>query len=81
MFGAWAFIAGLPLGPKDLGVVPLRVVIPRPNKRHHALFEVSEAAMEALLLVAEHDGPTLFAGIGVMRALYRHKPKAKPAPR
>jgi hypothetical protein len=31
-----------------------------------------QAAMEALLLVAEHDGPELFARIGVMRALNRH---------
>jgi hypothetical protein len=28
-----------------------------------------QAAMEALLLVAEHDGPTMFARIGVTRAL------------
>jgi hypothetical protein len=28
--------------------------------------------MEALLLVAEHDGPTMFVQIGVMRALNRH---------
>jgi hypothetical protein len=28
--------------------------------------------MEALLLVAEHDGPTMLARIGVMRALNRH---------
>ena len=27
--------------------------------------------MEVLLLVAEHDGPTMFARIGVMRALNR----------
>ena len=31
-----------------------------------------QAAMAALLLVAEHDGPTMFARIGVMRALNRH---------
>jgi hypothetical protein len=31
-----------------------------------------QAAMEALLLVAEGDGPTMFARIGVMRALNRH---------
>jgi hypothetical protein len=31
-----------------------------------------QAAMEALLLVAEHDGPTMFARIGMMRALNRH---------
>jgi hypothetical protein len=30
-----------------------------------------QAAMEALLLVAEHDGPELFARIGAMRALNR----------
>jgi hypothetical protein len=30
------------------------------------------AAMLALLLVAEHDGPTMFARIGLMRALNRH---------
>jgi hypothetical protein len=28
-----------------------------------------QAAMEALILVAEHGGPTMFARIGVMRAL------------
>ena len=28
-----------------------------------------QAAMEALLLVAEHDGPTMFARIGMLRAL------------
>ncbi|MEH2480575.1 hypothetical protein V1282_003932 [Nitrobacteraceae bacterium AZCC 2146] len=31
-----------------------------------------QAAMEALMLVAEHDGPTMFARIGMMRALNRH---------
>lgn len=30
------------------------------------------AAMEALLLVVELGGPTLFARIGIMRALNRH---------
>jgi len=30
-----------------------------------------QAAMQALLLVAEHDGPTMFARIGVMKALNR----------
>jgi hypothetical protein len=28
--------------------------------------------MEALLLVAEHNGPTMFVRIGMMRALNRH---------
>jgi hypothetical protein len=31
-----------------------------------------QAAMEALILVAEHDGPTMFARIGVVKALNRH---------
>jgi hypothetical protein len=31
-----------------------------------------QVAMESLLLVAEHNGPTMFARIGVMRALNRH---------
>jgi hypothetical protein len=30
------------------------------------------AAMQPLLLVAEHNGPTMFARIGIMRALNRH---------
>jgi hypothetical protein len=41
-----------------------------PKAEHDA--EPWQAAMEALLLVAEHDGPTMFASIGVMRALNRH---------
>jgi hypothetical protein len=31
-----------------------------------------QAAMQALLLVAEQDGPPMFARIGIMRALKRH---------
>ncbi|WP_335622072.1 hypothetical protein [Bradyrhizobium icense] len=31
-----------------------------------------QAAMEALILVAENDGPTMLARIGVIRALNRH---------
>jgi hypothetical protein len=37
--------------------------------------------MQALMLVAEHDDPAMFARIGVMRALHCHEPKAAPAPR
>jgi hypothetical protein len=37
--------------------------------------------MQALMLVTEHDGPTMFARIGMMRALHRYKPKAAAAPR
>jgi hypothetical protein len=35
-----------------------------------------QAAMEALLLVVEFGGPTMFARIGVMRALNRHADRA-----
>jgi hypothetical protein len=35
-----------------------------------------QAAMEALILVAEHNGPTMFARIGVMKALNRHVERA-----
>jgi hypothetical protein len=31
-----------------------------------------QAAMEALILVATHGGPTILARIGIMRALNRH---------
>jgi hypothetical protein len=31
-----------------------------------------QTAMQALLLVAEQDGPTMFARIGIMRALNRN---------
>jgi hypothetical protein len=41
-----------------------------PKAEHDA--DEWQAAMQALLLVAEHDGPTMFARIGVMRALNRN---------
>jgi hypothetical protein len=41
-----------------------------PKAEHEA--EEWQAAMPALLLVAEQNGPTIFARIGVMRALNRH---------
>jgi len=41
-----------------------------PKAEHDA--EEWQAAMQALLLVAEHDGPTMFARIGVMQAVNRH---------
>jgi hypothetical protein len=40
-------------------------------KAEHDAYEW-QAAMQALLLVAEQDGPAMFARIGVMRALNRH---------
>lgn len=41
-----------------------------PKKEHDA--PEWRAAMEALLLVVDLGGPTLFARIGIMRALNRH---------
>ena len=41
-----------------------------PKAEHDA--DEWQAAMQALLLVAEQDGPAMFARIGIMRALNRH---------
>ena len=41
-------------------------------KAEHTAPECAEAAMECLVLVAEKNGPTMLARIGVMRALNRH---------
>lgn len=40
-------------------------------KKEHATPEW-QAAMQALILVAEGGGPTVFARIGILRALNRH---------
>jgi hypothetical protein len=41
-----------------------------PKAEHDA--EEWQAAMQALMLVAEHNGPPMFARIGVMQAINRH---------
>src|SRR3981081_3254153 len=41
-----------------------------PNAVHEAV--EWQAAMEALILVATSGGPTMFARVGIMRALNRH---------
>ena len=41
-----------------------------PKAEHEA--QEWQAAMEALILVATSGGPTMFARIGIMRALNRH---------
>jgi hypothetical protein len=60
--------------PKGKPLVTLRdaalYVTELPKAEHDAA--EWQAAMEALLLVAESGGPTMFARIGVMRALNRH---------
>ncbi len=57
--------------PKGEPLVTLRdaanYITKLPKSEHDA--EEWQAAMEALLLVAEHDGPTMFARIGFMQAL------------
>ncbi len=40
-----------------------------------------QAALEALLLVVERGGPTMFARIGMMRAINRGRPNPDVAPR
>jgi hypothetical protein len=47
-----------------------RYVTKLPKAEHEAA--EWQAAMEALILVATSGGPTMFARIGVMRALNRH---------
>jgi hypothetical protein len=68
--------------PKGKKLVTLRdaalYITKLPKAEHDA--EEWQAAMEALLLVAETGGPTMFARIGVMRALNRHVERAfKPS--
>ena len=45
--------------------------VTKPPKAEHDA-EEWQAAMQALLQVAEHGRPTMFARIGVMRAVNRH---------
>ena len=61
----------LPSGRKLITLRDAALYITKLPKADHDAPEW-QAAMEALLLVAEHDGPTMFARIGVMRALNRH---------
>ena len=49
--------------------------ITRLSKAEHEAQEW-QAAMEALILVATSGGPTMFARIGIMRALNRHVERA-----
>jgi len=57
-------------GRKPLVTLPPRTSPNCPMAEHAA--DEWQAAMEALLLVAEQDGPPLFARIGIMRAINRH---------
>lgn len=70
----------LPDGRKLLTLRDAAKYITKLPKAEHDAAEW-QAAMEALLLVAETDGPEMFARIGFMLALNRDKPKAVAAPR
>ena len=61
--------------PRGRQLVTLRDAAEFITKLPKADYDAKEwqAAMEALLLVAEQGGPTMFARIGVMRALNRHR--------
>jgi hypothetical protein len=61
----------LPKGQKLITLRDAALYITKLPKAAHDAKEW-QAAMEALLLVAEHDGPTMFARIGVMRVLNHH---------
>jgi hypothetical protein len=68
-----SFTDPIPL-PKGKPLTTLReaalYITKLPKAEHNA--PEWQAAMEALILVAEHNGPTMMARIGVMRALNRH---------
>src|ERR1700733_9984349 len=72
-----AFDDPIPL-PRGRQLVTLedagRYITKLPKAEHEAA--EWQAAMEALILVATHGGPTMFARIGVMRALNRHVERA-----
>jgi hypothetical protein len=69
--------------PRGRQLITLEVAgryITRLPKAEHEAAEW-QAAMEALILVATSGGPTVFARIGVMRALNAGKPDPAPMPR
>jgi hypothetical protein len=61
----------LPTGKRLVTLRDAALYITKLPKAQHNAPEW-QAAMEALLLVAEQNGPTMFARIGVMRALNRN---------
>ena len=63
----------LPNGRKLLTLRDAATYITRLPKREHDA-PAWRAAIEALMLVAEHGGPTMMARIGMMRALYPDEP-------
>jgi hypothetical protein len=70
----------LPGGRKLLTLRDAALYITKLPKAEHDAPEW-QTAMQALILVADHDGPTMLARIGMMKALHRHEPNAGPTPR
>jgi hypothetical protein len=70
----------LPKGKKLVTLRDAATYITKLPKAEHDAAEW-QAAMEALLLVAESGGPTMFARIGVMRALNAGKLAPHHVPR
>src|ERR1700730_17454980 len=62
---------GLPTGRQQVTLKDAATYIIKLPKAEHMAPEW-QAAMEALMLVATLGGPTMFARIGIMRALNRH---------
>jgi hypothetical protein len=61
-----------PVGSADGNEIPCpRSTSSKLPKAEHEAPEW-QATMQALMLVGENDGPTMFARIGIMRALNRH---------
>ena len=73
MFWSARFDEPIPL-PRGRQLVTLqdagKYITKLPKAEHDA--PEWQVAMEALILVATHGGPTMFARIGVMQALNRH---------
>lgn len=68
----------LPDGRKLITLHDAATFITKLPKREHGAPEW-QAAIEALMLVVDLGGPTMFARIGVVRALNRHhEPVIKP---
>lgn len=68
----------LPDGRKLITLHDAATFITKLPKREHDAPEW-QAAIEALMVVADLGGPTMFARIGVIRALNRHhEQRAKP---
>ena len=65
----------LPSGRSLVTLKDTGTYITKLPKSDHATPEW-QAAMESLILVAEQGGPTMFARIGIMRAMNRHVERA-----